>query len=232
MIQFTKAAEYIPDPVRSRPVISEKDRILAAADPPYPVRLHCKPWMDGQAVGWTLFYGYLTPITVVGLGNNEFYVDNLEQLKAESQVENIIMPLVGGYFGIPATGYTFLTEPGIISLILPAPHAPLGLLLEPGIIETDWYPLEMPVVFKVPPEGERVTLDYKMEIGRLVPIPRLEAMTLTEMTEANHIALLERRQTYIEERGKYHGMTVQMGGVIKQSYKKWSAEYRRKLSSD
>jgi hypothetical protein len=57
-------------------------------------------------------------------------------------------------------------------------------------------------------------------------------MTLTEMTEDNHIALLERRQTYIEERGKYHGMTVQMGGVIKQSYKKWSAEYRRKLSSD
>ena len=229
MIQFTKAAAYIPDPVRSRPFITAEDKALAAEDPPYPVRLHCKPWMDGQSVGWTLFYGYLTSITVVGLENGEFHVENLEQLKAESQVENIIMPLVGGYFGIPATGYTFLTQPSYISLILPATHAPPGLQLEPGIIETDWYPLEMPAVFKVPPPGEAVTLDYKMEIARLVPIPRLEAMTLTPMAEDNLTALIERRQQYIEERGKYHGKTVQMG-VIKQSYKKWSAEFRRNFS--
>ncbi|MFZ0549033.1 MAG: DUF6065 family protein [Candidatus Promineifilaceae bacterium] len=226
MIQFTKAAAYIPDPVRSRPVITDEDKALAAEDPPYPVRLHCKPWMDGQSVGWTLFYGYLTPITVVGLGDGDFRVENLEQLKAESQVDNIIMPLVGGYFGMPATGYTFLTQPGIISLILPAPNAPPDLHLEPGIIETDWYPLEMPAVFKVPPKGEAVTLDYKMEIARLVPIPRLESMTLTPMAEDDLNALLKRRQEYIEDRGKYHGKTVQMG-VIKQSYKKWSAEYRR-----
>lgn len=231
MIQFTKAAEYIPDPVRSRPVITEEDKALAAEDPPYPVRLHCKPWMDAQAVGWTLFYGYLTPVTVIGLEDGDFRVENLEQLQAESQVDNIIMPLVGGYFGIPATGYTFLTSPGTVSLILPATHAPPGLQLEPGIIETDWYPLEMPAVFKVPSPGESVTLDYKMEIARLVPIPRLEEVTLMPMLEDDLAALMDRRQTYIEERGKYHGKTVQMG-VIKQSYKKWSAEFRRQLSSD
>jgi hypothetical protein len=226
MIQFTKAAAYIPDPVRSRPLITDEDKALAAEEPPYPVRLHCKPWMDAQSLGWTLFYGYLTPITIAGLENGEFRVENLEQLKAESQIENIITPLVGGYFGIPATGYTFLTEPGYISLILPSPQAPPGLQLEPGIIETDWYPLEMPAVFKVPPPGQSVTLDYKMEIARLVPIPRLEEMTLSPMTEEDLAALLERRRQYIEERGKYHGKTVQMG-LIKQSYKKWSAEYRR-----
>lgn len=230
MIQFTKAAEYIPDPVRSRPVISDEDKALAAADPPYPVRLHCKPWMDGQSAGWIIFYGYLTPITIVGLGGDDFRVENLERLKAESRVDNIIMPLVGGYFGIPATGYTFLTQPGYISLILPAPQAPPGLQLEPGIIETDWYPLEMPAVFKVPAAGESIRLDYKMEIARLVPIPRLEEMTLAPMTEDNLAALLARRQSYLEERGKYHGKVVQMG-VIKQSYKKWSAEFRRRLSS-
>ncbi len=232
MIQFTKAAPYIPDPVRSRPLITDQDKALAAADPPYPVRLHCKPWMDGQSVGWTLFYGYLTSITVVGLAEGDFHVENLEQLKAESQVDNIIMPLVGGYFGIPATGYTFLTQAGYISLMLPATNPPPGLELEPGIIETDWYPLEMPAVFKVPPEGESVTFDYKMEIARLVPIPRPEAMTLIPMVEDDLTALMERRQQYIDERGQYHGKTVQMGGVIKQSYKKWSAEYRRKFSAD
>jgi hypothetical protein len=85
----------------------------------------------------------------------------------------------------------------------------------------------MPAVFKVPPTGESVTLDYKMEIARLVPIPRLEKMTLTPMAENDLDALMERRRQYIEERGQYHGKAVQMG-VIKQSYKKWSAEYRRK----
>ena len=232
MIQFTKAAAYIPDPVRSRPLITDQDKALAAVDPPYPVRLHCKPWMDGQSVGWTLFYGYLTSITIVGLSDGGYHVENLEQLQAESQVDNIIMPLVGGYFGIPATGYTFLTQPGYISLILPPTNPPPGLELEPGIIETDWYPLEMPAVFKVPPAGESVTLDYKMQIARLVAIPRLEKMTLRPIAEDDLTELMERRQRYIEERGKYHGKAVQMGGVIKQSYKKWSADYRRKFPAD
>lgn len=230
MIQFTKVADYIPDPMPSRPVITAEDKALAAADPPYPIRLHCKPWMDAQSVGWTLFYGYLTSITVTGLGDGDFHVENLEQLQAESRVDNIIMPLVGGFFGIPATGYTFLTQPGYISLILPAPQAPPGLQLESGIIETDWYPLEMPAVFKVPPKGESVTLDYNMAIARLVPIPRLAKITMTPMAEDDLAMLLERRQKYMEERGKYHGMTVQMGGVIKKSYHKWSAEFRRHQS--
>jgi hypothetical protein len=227
-VQFTKAAAYMPDPARSRAVITEEDKVMAMADPPYPVRLHCKPWMDGQTAGFTLFYGYLTTITVVGLGKGEFRVKNLEQLKVESRVDNIIMPLIGGYFGIPATGYTFLTEPGYVSLLLPATHAPDGLELVPGILETDWYPLEMPVVFKAPPEGSTITLDYKMEIARLVPVPRQEELVLAPMNESDLALMLERRERYLEERGQYAGKVVQME-VLKQSYKKWAAQYRRNL---
>jgi hypothetical protein len=231
MIQFTKAAVYFPDPVKSRPLITDEDKALAAEKPPFPVRLYCKPWMDGQVVGWTIFYGYLTSITVIGMADGNYEVENLAQLQAESQIENVIIPLIGGFFGIPATGYTFLTQPGYISLMLPANNPPPGLELEPGIIETDWYPLEMPAVFKIPPEGQSITLDYKMEIARIVPIPRLEEMSLNPMTEKDLEKLLERRQQYIKERGNYHGKAVQMG-VIKQSYQKKSAEIRRKAASN
>lgn len=235
MIQFTKAAAYIPDPVRSQPIITEEDKGLAGENPPHAVRLFCKPWMDSQSVGWTLFYGYLTSITVVGLGEGEYRVENLAQLKAESQVDNIIMPLVGDRFGIPATGYTFLTKPGFISLILPPTNPPPGLEVEPGIIETDWYPMEMPLVFKTPAAGESITLDYKMEIARIVPIPRLERMKMSPIAEDDLAELLERRDRYLEERGKYHSMTVQKGdqtAVMKNSYKKWSARYHREFTTD
>jgi hypothetical protein len=89
----------------------------------------------------------------------------------------------------------------------------------------------MPAVFKIPPEGQSITLDYKMEIARIVPIPRLEEMSLNPMTEKDLEKLLERRQQYIKERGNYHGKAVQMG-VIKQSYQKKSAEIRRKAASN
>ena len=235
MIQFTKAAVYIPDPVRSKPPITDKDKALAAEEPPWAVRLFCKPWMDTQSVGWTIFYGYLTSITIVGLGNGQYRIENLEQLQAESKVDNIFMPLAGvDLVGIPATGYTFLTQPGYISMILPPNNPPPGWVVEPGVIETDWYPMEMAVVFRVPPEGESITLDYKMEIARIVPIPRLERMKMTPMTEENLAELMERRERYIEERDKFHGKPARADHgpvVLKQSYNKWSLDFRRNLSA-
>jgi len=57
MLKFSKSAPYIPDPVRARPEISDEDRARAAENPPQVVPFHCKPWLDGQALGWTLFYG-------------------------------------------------------------------------------------------------------------------------------------------------------------------------------
>ncbi len=231
MIQFTKVAAYIPDPIRSRPVITDQDRALAAYDPPYPGRIFCKPWTDAQLVGWTIFYGYLTPITVVGLGKGEFRVDNIETLRAESQLESVLISQAGGYFAFPATGYTFFTEPGYICLILPATQPPPGAELVPGVLETDWFPLEMPAVYKVPDEGKTITFDYKMELARVVPIPRLDNVNLTPMGEAEMTALMARRQQYLDEWEQTAGRAVH-GTTIKQRYKKWSAEFRRRLAAD
>jgi hypothetical protein len=145
MLKFVKNVPYVPDPAP------------AADDLP----------------GWTLFYGYLTPITISGGEDGRIHVGNLARLAQETNQPRIIDQFAPGHFGL-GSGYTLWTPPGYVSLLLPEPNAPGNLAAMTGVIESDWYPLQLFLVFGVPPAGAQISLDYGMPLARVVVTPRQE----------------------------------------------------------
>jgi hypothetical protein len=188
MLKFAKAAPYIPDPVRSRPLITDDDKERGSLDPPYPVPYLCKPWADGQRVGWTLFYGFLTPITIVGLGDGRAEILNKEELARETNQKRVGDHFAPGYVGL-GIGYTLKTPPGFVSLIIPPTQPPSGLETVPFIVESDWYPRQIFLVFRVPSAGVQIPLDHKDELARVVVVPIHEQLTADPMSAEEFEAL-------------------------------------------
>jgi hypothetical protein len=228
MLKFAKSVAYLPDPARSRPFISEADKVKATSDPPAAVPFHCKPWVDGQTVGWTLFYGYLTSITIVGTADGKIEVRNLEQLARETSQPRIVDQFADGHFGI-GTGYTLQTPPGMVSLILPATHAPSGLNALTGVVETDWYPRQLFAVFAVPSPGTEIILDYQMPLVRVVVIPRHEGWEVRPLNETELANLAERNAAYLkEEVATDTRWTAVSGDTFTHLYKQKSSQYRKR----
>ena len=226
MLKFAKSAPYIPDPARSRPFITEQDKERAAQDPPAAVPFHCKPWVDGQTVGWTLFYGYLTSVTVVGLGNGRIEVRNLEQLAQETNQPRVIDQFAHGHFGL-GSGYTLQTPSGFVSMLVPATQSPSGLQALTGVIETDWYPRQLFLVFKAPPAGMEIVLDYKAELARVVVIPRHEGLEAQPLTDAELAVVQEQEAAYLaEEKSTPTRWTAASGDSFTHLYKTWANRYR------
>lgn len=227
MLKFAKSAAYIPDPARSRPFISNSDKNKAAADPPAAVPFHCKPWLDGQTVGWTLFYGYLTTVTIRGGSDGRIHVQNLKKLAQETNQPRIIEQFADTHFGL-GTGYTLQTPPGFVSLLLPAVKSSPGLEALTGVVESDWYPRQLFAVFAVPPEDVTITLDYKMPLLRVVVIPRHEQIECWPLDEAELAALAVRSSTYLaEEETTSSRWTAASGHTFTHLYKQWSSHYRQ-----
>jgi len=230
MLKFAKSAPYIPDPVRSRPNISDEDRARAAEEPPQVVPFHCKPWVDGQSIGWTLFYGYVTSITILGMGDGKIEVENLFQLTRETNQERVVDQFAHGHFGI-GTGYRLRTPPGMVSLILPPTTPPPGLVTVTGVIETDWYPRQLFLVFRAPEKGTRISLDYKMELARVIVIPRQEGQKAEPLSPEELAALREEARQYREEekitRSRWRAAS---GDSFTHIYKEWSQRFRKDLS--
>ncbi len=226
MLKFAKSVPYLPDPTRSRPLITAQQKEQGSADPPHAVPYHCKPWVDGQSVGWTLFYGFLTPIVITGQADGTIGVDNLEQLARETQQPDIVSPFAAGHFGI-GSGYTLQTPPGFVSLIIPATQPPVGLEALTAVIETDWYPRQLFLVFHIPPVGRQIFLDRGMELARVVVIPRHEQLAArpldpTELTETE-----QRQQQYLaEEKSTDTRWTSAAGHQFTHLYRQWSKRYR------
>lgn len=226
MLSFAKSAPYLLDPVRSRPLITDEDRQRGSASPPHAVPYHCKPWADGQMVGWTLFYGFLTPITITGQADGSIAVDNLAQLARETQQPQIITRFAKGHFGI-GSGYTLQTPPGFVSLILPATQPPAGLEALTAVIESDWYPRQLFLVFRLPPVGTSIILDRGMELARVVVIPRQEQMEARPLTAAELAILQEREQQYLdEEKSTDSRWRSASGDEFTHLYRQWSKRHR------
>lgn len=230
MFKFAKSAPYIPDPARSRPNISDEDRARAAEDPPQVVPFHCKPWVDGQSIGWTLFYGYITPIAIMGVGGGEIEVENLSQLSRETNQDRVVDQFARGHFGI-GTGYRLRTPPGLVSLILPPPNPPPGLVTVTGVIETDWYPRQVFLVFQAPQKGMRIALDYKMELARVIVVPRQEGQKAEPLSTQELEAMREEARQYGEEE-KRTGTRwkAASGDSFTHLYKEWAQRYRKDSS--
>lgn len=232
MLKFAKAAPYIPDPARTRPNISEEDRARAAETPPHVVPFHCKPWVDGQSVGWTLFYGYVTPITVVGVGDGKIEVENRSQLVRETNQERVVDQFAQGHFGI-GVGYWLRTPPGFVCLILPPTNPPPGLVTLTGVVETDWYPRPLFLVFRVPEKGVRIQLDYKMELARVVVVPRMEGQNAEPFSpEEWETIRAEARAYQAEEKSSATRWKAASGDSFTHVYKEWSRRFRQGLGEE
>lgn len=226
MLKFAKAAPYIPDPERSRPLITDEDRALGAHNPPFPAPYHCKPWTDGQRIGWTLFYGFLTPIALVGLGDGRSEIENEAQLARETNQERVTGHFADGYVGL-GVGYTLSTPPGFVSLIIQPSQPPANLRTVTAVIETDWYPRQIFLLFYAPEKGVRVELDHKDELARVVVVPRIEAMTAEPMTEEELADIELRRNAYLEEeKTTPTAWKAATGDTFTHLYKEWSKRYR------
>lgn len=221
MLKFAKSVPYLPNLVRSRPFISEQDKEKAAAVPPQPVPFHCKPWVDGQTIGWVISYGYLTAVTLTSQAG-QLIVHGGAQLAAETNQPRIVAQFAEGHLGI-GTGYTLQTPPGFVSLILPAVHPPEGLEALTAVVETDWYPRQLFLVFRLPAEGQTIALDHGAELARVVVIPRQAAWEAVPLTEAELTAVQEREATYLaEEKTTPTSWTAATGDTFTHLYKNWA----------
>ena len=228
MLKFAKTVPYIPDPVRSKPLITDQQKELASQSPPYAVPHHCKPWVDGQSIGWTLSYGFFTDITIRGLPDGKIEVDNLDRLAKEAQQPKVVDQFARGHFGI-SSGYTFSTPNGILSLLLPSDHAPENLSLITGVIETDWYPRQIFLVFKSPKEGEEIHLEYQQPIAKVVLVPRHEGISAESLSPTELESLEESRNRYLKEEATTPTHWVDADGQpFTNLYKIWSKEHRKK----
>lgn len=224
MLKFTKTPVYIPDPARPKPAISEAHKKQAQETPPQPVPFHCKPWVDGQTIGWSLFYGYLTPITIVGLENGRIAVQNGEELARETQQPRTIDQFAPGHFGI-STGYTFKTPAGYGLLFIPAGRPLPHLDLLTGFVETDWYPRPIFLVYQSPPAGAKIELSYKTEIGRVVVAPYPSHQMAEPMSEAELAELHAQEQKYLAEEASTPGRwSAATGDEFTHLYKQWSQQ--------
>ncbi len=227
MLKFRKTVPYIPDPVRCKPQISEEDKRLGSQIPPHAVPYHCKPWVDGQTIGWTLFYGYLSSVAIRGNEDGGIDVDNLEQLTKETQQADIISQFAKGHFGI-GSGYTLSTLPDISTLILPVSSSPPGLEAIVGLIETDWYPRQIFLVFKVPQPGVEILLEHKTPLARVVMTPRFDELTAQPMTAEEIEEIEGRRQAYLADESTSDSRWVDAAGnSFTHVYKQWSKRHRK-----
>jgi hypothetical protein len=225
MLKFAKSVPYIPDPARSRPHITAEQRNQAAETPPHVVPFQCKPWVDGQSIGWTLFYGWLTPITITGTEAGGIVIGNLEQLSAETQQPKIADQFAADHFGL-STGYTLQTPPGWLSLIMPATSPPPHLRALTGVIESDWYPRQLFLVFEIPPPGVTIALDYQMPLARVVVVPRQAGWQAQPLTDTEKAALEAQRSRYLAEEAQAPRWTAAGGAEFTHLYKQWSRRYQ------
>lgn len=231
MLKFHKWAVYFPDPTPPKPHITPEQKAKAAETPPHAVPFHCKPWVDGQTLGWTLFYGYLSPLRIVGLGDYQFEVAD-EQVRKERGGREIIGRFANTHFGF-ASGYILQTPPGLVSYICPAKNPPANLDLLDGVVETDWYPKGLFLVFRVPQAGEVIELDYGAELARVVLVPRHQKLAAQPLTATELEGVYAEQDRYSAEKATSPTRWQSASGkVFDHVYKQWSQSYVRQRNAE
>jgi hypothetical protein len=224
MLKFNKFALYCPDPAPAKPLITEEQRSRAAANPPEIAPFHCKPWLDGQNIGYTLFYGFLTPITIGNVAG-QLVVDNLEQLTQEFGGNSPIDQFDRDHFLIDP-GLVLKTQPGQVSLVIPANHPPSFLQPLTAIIETDWYPNPIFLVFRLPEEGQTIRLDFGAELVRVVVMPRPQRTAALPMDDTDLAAYDRQHQQYKAEKKAINPRWRDSKGRVRtQLYHAWSRRF-------
>lgn len=226
MLKFAKYAPYMPDPAPARPHITADQRARAAAVPPEAVPFHCKPWVDAQSVGYTICYGYLSAVTITSPAPDQIEVAGHEQATHERRGNPVVQTFAAGHFGL-GSGYTLHTPPGYVSLILPANNPPPHLHLVMGLLESDWYPKPLFLVYQIPPAGAAIALDYKMELARVMVIPRPHPQPAQPLSETEWAAMETAAEQYTaEEKSTPRAWLDARGQRFTHLYKLWSQRHR------
>jgi hypothetical protein len=226
MLRFIKSLPYLPDLARPRPLISEEDKARAAAEPPLPVPFHCKPWLDGQTIGWTLFYGYRTAVTLHSSAGGKVVAENLEQLDGErGQPDTVTLTERGLRL---ETGYSLGSPAGLVTLLIPANRPVPGLLLEMACLETEQQYQPVSLVFRMPADGE-INLMTGAELARAVLIPRPESGQARPLEGEELVIVRQREAAYrAEEQMTPTRWTAATGDSFTHLYRVWSRRETRK----
>jgi hypothetical protein len=231
MLRYTKSLPYLPELARCRPSISEEDKVRAAAEPPLPVPFHCKPWVDGQTMGWTLVYGYRTAVTLRRAAGGEMVAEGLDELNGESGRDDTFM-LMGDGLRLD-TGYGFCTPAGLVTLLVAANRPVAGLALEVGVLDTEeeeeegklqtcrtFHPVTLG--FRVVGAAE-IRLAAGVELARVVVIPRHGLWQARLLAGEELVALREREAAYRkEEETTTTRWTAATGESFTHLYRVWS----------
>ncbi|MBK8430584.1 MAG: hypothetical protein IPL28_04550 [Chloroflexi bacterium] len=229
MLKFAKYAPYMPDIAPARPHITAEERARAAAVPAEAVPFHCKPWLDGQSIGYTICYGYLSPITITSPAPDQLEVQGGEQATRERQGNPIAQTFAQGHFGL-GSGYTLQTPPGTVCLIVPANNPPPHLQLVMGLVETSWYPKPLFLVYQLPPQGVAIALDYKMELARVLVIPQPQVEPAEQLSAEALLALETAANSYSAEEKQAKAWFDNRGQRFTHLYKTWSQRHKKPVS--
>lgn len=233
MLRYWKKEIYFPKLRRPKLQVSAEDQALARQEHPPALPQHCKPWVDGQTVGWEVAYGFLSPITIRGLGGGKFDVDGAQQLNAEAG-QSTIDSFADGYLGL-AISYWLQTPEGFASLILPPTSGPPGWAPLSAIVETDWYPRPIFLVNPIPPEGVEITLDFDQPLARVVVIPYAGNLRggVEQMSQDEIEALNTLEETYLFEAINAGRLWESASGLkFSHQYKNWSGKHHRRLKGE
>ena len=225
MLKFIKTSPYIPDPQPAKTAISAEDALRARQSPPEVVPMHCKPWLDAQKLDWTLFYGYISPIQISADQAGRLQVDGLDELARETGQARVVDQFAQGHFGL-GCGYTLITPPKFDSLILPANQSPANLRALTAVIESDWYPQQLFLVFEVPNPGEKIQLDHGDPLARVVVMPR-QSLSQAQPASPDEIERIKvQREAYqqTEQSGEL-SWTAASGDTFTHVYKELSKKH-------
>lgn len=225
LLKFAKSVPYLIDPAPARPPITEDQKRAAAEQPPRVIPHHCKPWVDGQSVGWVLSYGYITPVAIRTAANGRIDVENGARLVEETQQPRIIDQFADEHFGI-GTGLTLRTPPGFVSMIIPAINPPSQLRALTGILETDWYPRQLFLVFELPTPAMTIRLDRGMSLARVVVIPRQIGVAATPVDPTELADIQTAAEAYVTAEARSPSRWTAAGGdTFTHLYKQWSQQW-------
>ncbi len=189
---------------------------------------HCKPWVDAMSLGWYLAFAYEGTLEVRPAPHCNASAAWTGAGRGPRAVP--VSSFARGYFGL-ATGYTFRTPPGIALLVTSLPLGVRrrdGLHPVPGVIETDWYPKPLFIVFETP-TSKPLRFTWGEPVAWLVPVPA-ERHVVQELDERGRAQLAGERDDYdqyLREHGELRWTSVEGHGFSRQ-YRLFSRRARRR----
>ncbi len=134
---------------------------------------HCKPFVDGNTMGFELLWGLASTVRITGDGTTAVVAGDYQR---ETGNPATISQFAPGHYGINSQ-YALKMPAGWGGLVLPHPAFsadPYGSdmpAIVPGLLEFAWWPHLFFVVARVPPAGVTHAFRYGEPFAQVIPVP-------------------------------------------------------------